>query len=137
MIGRRQILKLFGMAPAALPVAAREIAKSNSIGSFTSNPGILGGSLTASTPSNDDYLSHILKEIGKWAADGETLARKEVRFENIYRLDPDIASMRSLSLSAAMRIQRDRLVKRYLEGQRSYLSTELERTQKKYASTPK
>ena len=49
-------------------------------------------------------------------------------------LDPDLAVMRSLSLSAKIRMQRDRQFERGLEDHRSYLARQVERAIKNWRS---
>ena len=51
---------------------------------------------------------------------------------SVHALDPDLAVMRSLSLDAKIRIQRDRQFVRERENQRRYLSRNLERAIKSW-----
>lgn len=52
---------------------------------------------------------------------------------HVHALDPDLAVMRSLSLDAKIRIQRDRQFTRERESQRRYLSRNIERAIKNWS----
>lgn len=131
---RRSFLKFLGAAPVAAPVVAREAAARAGVSvgmpvtsALTGASGaVMGGSISASKSWTDEAVRFLSAS----AAGKRDLARKEDFFRHEFgsRLDPDLASSRSLSLSAAIRIQRERnldiytamierrMLERYLEA---------------------
>ena len=127
-VGRRGFLRLLAAAPVAAPVVAREAAQKAGVGVVGlgidqyASPGSCG-----SSPSNDegvwltDWCRRVLSK--EWEAE----KRREGKTWLPSRLDPDLASSRSLNLSAALRIQQDRDIERRIrrereEAQSRYLS---------------
>jgi hypothetical protein len=128
MSNRRSFLRLVGMAPIAAPVAAREAAASiglkSAIGAAAVgiNSGVVGAGLDPPAETHEQYLVRSLKEIMRPEASEE--ARREI---STMLLDPDLASMRSMSLSAVRAIQVERLVDRTIQMRKSYLEKQLKR----------
>lgn len=104
---------------AALPVAKRVEAMRPDPSSLL--PGASQTLNVAPIPAMNkgelDWVKEMLGEFLSGKAARET--RDELRYASL-TLDPDLASSRSLSLSAAMRIQREREVARRLQRSRSY-----------------
>lgn len=116
-VARRGFLRLLGAAPIALPVAAREAA--SKVGVSTLGYGMPSGGLHRGPPTEIGGDNEWIKQ---WAADAFSLARRAERWEEIRSnpvgtLDPDLACSRSLSMSAAIRIQRERNFERSIAGE--------------------
>lgn len=116
-VARRGFLRLLGAAPIALPVAAREAA--SKVGVSTLGYGMpSSGFAQGCVPSSGDDKGWIKQ----WAIDAFSLAKRAERWEEIKdnpvgALDPDLACSRSLSMSAAIRIQRQRNFERSIAGE--------------------
>lgn len=121
IIGRRGLLGLL----AAAPVAAREAASKAGITSpfdrvaYPSAP-MSSGSVIAT--GHEAWMRDRAKEWLTGKAEDEI--RRNI---GVGTLDPDIASMRSLSLTGAIQMQRARNIKREIESQRSYFEREIEK----------
>lgn len=119
-VGRRGFLRLIAAAPVVAPVAAREAAQKAGIGvvglgvdAYSSGPNASIGS----APSDErEWLTSWCKRVftDEWEAE----KRREGKAWLPARLDPDLASSRSLSLSAALLIQRDRDIERRIARER-------------------
>lgn len=120
MMQRRNFLRLMGSAPIAAPMAAKEavaakvsVATSGLVSPFDDrmvavNP-VPGGS----------YLQNLKNELAELLSGAKC---EELRERSRPRsLDPDLAAMRSLSMSAAVEIQWERNVKKAIADRRSYL----------------
>lgn len=122
IIGRRGLLGLL----AAAPVAAREAASKAGITrqfdrvAYPPAPAMLSGSTAVG-----GHKQWMLERAKEWLT-GQ--AEEEIRRNiGVGALDPDIASMRSLSLTGAIQMQRARNIKREIESQRSYFEREIEK----------
>lgn len=125
-VGRRGFLRLLGAAPVALPVVAREAATKAGVGSGFS-PDLLGTS--AQVPmsggtTEGEWITSVCKRV--FSKDWEAEERERMKRWHVGSLDPDLASSRSLSLSAAVNIQRQRNIERRIaagreDAKRSYL----------------
>lgn len=123
--------KFFGLA-AAVPVVATAAATKMGLVSGTSNLGT--GAMSASStlsgghpglpPSGSfaDYLRRQIKEF--WSPDAKRQREAEAA-QHARMLDPDLASMRSLTPSAAYHIQRGRVVKRIEDERLASLNAQL------------
>ena len=93
---------------AALPVFAREATKKAGIDGLNAGQPASdwAGSAVPSKPPSIEYFIRETKKVmdPAWGADPEMV---------IFRLDADIASSRSFSLSAAVNMQRRRNIERY------------------------
>jgi hypothetical protein len=126
MIGRRSVLKLLGLAPAAAPLAAKaaadaEIAKLTGInvgasaGFYPTHPGP-GGSL-----GFDEYNKLKIAAAGYSEVGGIPEFVREQLWRNaqyVSYLDPDLASKRSWSMAVKIQTQRERNFQRQLESVR-------------------
>jgi hypothetical protein len=131
-MNRRNILRMFAAAPIAAPVIAREATTKAGIGAFglahpaDCVPEPSGYAYTTTTALNNvwDWKADILKNIDRLTSRDE----RDKLFKNmtVTRLDPDLASSRSLSLSAAINIQKWRMVDRQIEDHKSYWLRELQ-----------
>lgn len=118
-VGRRGFLRLLAAAPVAAPVVAREAAQKAGIGTVGlgvdqySSSGSCGPS-----PSNDEgeWLTGWCRRV--LSKEWEEEKRREGKSWLPTRLDPDLAASRSLSLSAALRIQQDRNIERRIRRER-------------------
>lgn len=134
-VARRAFLKLLPASIMAGPVVAQEAAAKMGLRSVIG--GASAGKLVgyAGSPYPQDCntgtpISEIdwLKERLKSYADPEYLARirRDMRM-NVTRLDPDIASMRGISPSAAYSIQLDREVAKHIDHETGSLKQSLRR----------
>lgn len=113
MLARRRFLSLLGAAPAAIPVIAREAAAKLGL------EGALGGTISSSIPlglggvppdpSSEPWPQRALRMF--WRPTQRRERRNTVEWQ-ARRLDPDLASMRSISPSAAYQLQRSRCAAR-------------------------
>lgn len=119
-MNRRSILKLFGAAPVGLPVVAREAASKAGIGALGLAPDEgcypMAGSFGSNPASEADWVTQTAKRV--FSKDWENEERMRMREWYPSKLDPDLASSRSLSLSAALRIQRDRNIENRIRNER-------------------
>ena len=108
---RRSFLKLMGASPVALPVIARESTAAaltgNSISGIT---GLVSASGIRNYILNDDDKDYknSVRELVR-AQNRNKLSKYDIE---VIRLDPDLACMKSFSLSAVMRIQSERNIAR-------------------------
>ncbi len=118
---RRGFLRLIAAAPVAAPVIAREAAQKAGVGVVGLGVGQFAtGSAGNPSPSSShderEWLTGWCKRV--FSADWEAEKRREGKGWMPSRLDPDLASSRSLSLSAALRIQQDRDIERRITRER-------------------
>lgn len=104
---RRGFLKALMGAPIAAPVVAREVTFKAGLSSH-----LTGGQFFASAATGvravaqvdgESHLAHLRRRMA--ALSSPDAERDFLRRHVVSRLDPDIAAARSLSLSAAMRLQ--------------------------------
>ncbi len=125
-LARRGFLRLLGAAPVALPGVAREAATKAGIGQAFA-PEIGFGSpqgYPANPASEGEWITSICERV--FSKEWEKEERERRKNWHVSNLDPDLASSRSLSLSAAMIIQRQRNIDRSIasereEAKRNYL----------------
>ncbi len=117
-IGRRGLLGMF----AAAPVIARSAAEKAGIEVFGHGPLNSGVLVSHGGPQQtiNDYLKGCVNRLMTGEIEAEIRSSLSVR-----RLDPDIASMRSISLSAAVQMQKQRDVQRELEQHKRQLAARL------------
>lgn len=114
---RRKILSLFAAAPAALPVAIKEIAEKAGIGSAAAlAPGPseqpMVSDYTAFPDSNwDGQLRWLKHRIGTIDTEHQRHHRRRRAEQEAYRLNPNLASLRSVSPAVAYRIEVERRIK--------------------------
>jgi hypothetical protein len=118
-MNRRGVLRFLGAAPVAAPVIAREAAKLADVAAIE-NTGYLAmpePSYGVSIGDKVPYRQHIIESLQRIASGKE---REYVvrQISKVRRLDPDLASSKSLSLSAAMHIQREREIDAEIERRR-------------------
>lgn len=122
-VGRRGFLRLLAAAPVAAPVVAREAALKAGVGNVVgyAAPSMLSGASQAGlTPDHGDWLKSWAVEV--FSKQWEEQQRAEVMSNPVGVLDADLASSRSLSLSTAIRMQRERNFERMVKNhQRSVL----------------
>jgi hypothetical protein len=131
-MNRRSILRMFAAAPIAAPVIAREATAKAGIGAFgLGDPSGYGSQPlsqayegTATLNTAWDWKADILGKIDRLTSRDER--DKLFRNTTVTRLDPDLASSRSLSLSAAITIQKWRIVDRQIDHEKSYWLSELQ-----------
>jgi hypothetical protein len=118
-VGRRGFLRLLAAAPVAAPVVAREPAQKAGVGAIGLGVDQLipAGSSGQSLSSDEgvwltDWCRRVLSK--EWEAE----KRREGKSWLPSRLDPDLASSRSFSLSAALRIQQDRNIELRIRRER-------------------
>lgn len=121
-VGRRGFLRLLAAAPVAVPVAAREAAQKAGVGAVglgieDFGPTTSGQCWPADPASEGDWITQNAKRVFSKAWEQEQ--RESARGWYPARLDPDLAASRSLSLSAALRIQRDRNTQNRIDRERA------------------
>jgi len=112
-LARRSFLQLMGAAPIAAPVIAREAAAKAGVAAMplpSFEQDYFGG-INPTTESGLPWAVERLRDLDAPEAFSKALAA----VGRPRLLDPDLASSRSLSLSAAMRIQREREARAKLE----------------------
>lgn len=119
-MARRSFLKFLPAAVASAPVAAQEAAAKMGLTGLASAGGLERAIGHAGQPVSDAGYNHLkwLKDRLAQYADPEYIARlhKDAR-RHITRLDPDLASMRGISPSAAFSIQVEREVEKTIEAE--------------------
>jgi hypothetical protein len=127
-MNRRGFLKFLPAAVIGGKQAAAEAAEKLALGAgpigglglMDAAGSLSGGSYTAnyigSSVQNTDWAINDLRRLldPAWLAE----RRDEIR---VQALDPDLASMKSMSLGVRMQIQKDRLLARYVERERTRL----------------
>ena len=118
-MNRRSILKAIGIAPMAAPVIARAEAQKAGV-SLSGAHELTGGyALPSPTADKKSHRKWLIERI-KSAFSPEYRDRIASHYTSWpSRLDPDLASSRSLSLSAALRIQRERYIDASLARERA------------------
>ena len=103
-ISRRAIFKAIGLAPAAVPILAQQIqlAASGAFGLRHNGP-VLGGSIAEPSLGEGQTFTSFAEWWRKFGHD-HTIKNTE----NPSSLDPDLIVMRSLPITAKIRIQRAR-----------------------------
>jgi hypothetical protein len=123
-VARRRFLRLMAAAPVAAPVVAREAAQKAGIGAVGLGVDQFGPAVPGDGQSNAsserEWLLGWCKRV--FTSEWEEEKRREGRNWPPSRLDPDLAASRSLSLSAAMRIQQDRNIERRIASEREEAS---------------
>ena len=131
---RRKILSLFAAAPAALPVAVKEIAAKAGIGSVTDLAPVHAASAMAPDyavgagpdgmgwDGNIRWLKHRLSAVN---TEHQRYHRRRRAEELAHRLNPNLASLRSVSPAAAYRIEVERRMKDLEEDDRKSANLEL------------
>lgn len=124
---RRKILALFTAAPAALPVAIKEAAEKAGIASITDLPPAADYGFAETAGPSMDWDAHIkwLKDrFTRVSSDHQRFDRLRRAEEQAHRLNPNLASLRSVSPAAAYSIEVERQMK--LLEERDRIKTNLE-----------
>lgn len=114
---RRSFLKFLGAAPVAAPVIAREAAVKAGVRA-TMPVGTMIGTASGSVGGcalPRGWLDEATRFLSASAAGRRAICMEDPSYRHEFgsALDPDLASSRSLSLSAALRIQRERNLEAY------------------------
>ncbi|MEO0943236.1 MAG: hypothetical protein AAFY06_00140 [Pseudomonadota bacterium] len=124
---RRQMFALMGAAPVAVKSVTDKLAAGLAAAQTPSvgHAPIAGMSRSNSAPAEarKSLLQGVLDTIPGWKRH-EVMQR--ARWDRT-KLDPDLATMASMSLSARYTIQQDRLYNRYLDDERAELRHMVER----------
>lgn len=118
---RRKILALFSAAPAALPVAIKEAAEKAGIGSITAHqPAADFGVEAIPGPyvNHDGHIKWLRDRLSRLGSDQHAFDRQRRAEEQAYRLNPNLAALRSVSPAVAYRIEVDRQMKILMERDR-------------------
>jgi hypothetical protein len=126
---RRSFLKAFAAAPVAAPVLAREAAAKAGVGPLL-NANTLQGSPLADPvpPPNGSFIDYVREEVQRTMSSEWTDRIRSESVRNVKRLDPDLACSRSLSLSAAVRLQAERDADRRIAEARNHWLSEFRKT---------
>lgn len=121
-VARRSFLRLLAAAPVAAPVVARDAAAKAGIGAVglgidNYGPPVSGQCYPAEPASEREWIAGNIKRVLSKAWEQEQ--RDSMRHWYPSRLDPDLAASRSLSLSAALRLQRERDVESNIDRERA------------------
>lgn len=124
---RRGFLGLLASAPlAARAVADQAAAKMGLSTAFDTSNAVYGQSMGVPMPARADGGSWVRQALADMMTDRSRQQRRDQAREEARVLDPDLASMRSLSPSAAYAIQRKRSYQRITDRERKYLNWQLE-----------
>lgn len=119
---RRNFLGLLGGAAVAGPQAAKAGVESLSLGGVVSNymptTGYEAGTLAQSPQSEADYYKSRLKRILGRSAEQIDFDRRSYP---VHTLDPDIASIRSISLRAKIQMTRNVEYERHQRREKTWL----------------
>lgn len=118
---RRKILSLFAAAPASLPVAVKEIAEKAGIASIAARPPATDFGVEAIPGpygNHDAHIKWLRDRLSRLGSDQHTFDRQRRAEEQAYRLNPNLAALRSVSPAVAYRIEVDRQMKILMERDR-------------------
>lgn len=125
---RRGFLALLGTAPIAAPVALKEAAAQMGVVSSAGplavhTADLIGASACQPSIGNNSWVAEAIKQLAspQKQAEFNERAKRDARL-----LDPDLAACRSLSVSAAYRLQVERCRKRIEANERSWLLSQLD-----------
>lgn len=119
-VARRSFLTLLAAAPVAMPVVAREAAQKagvTALGYGMPMPPVGGAQ---SVGNGNDWIRDWAKDV--FSAGWKDSRWQEIKSNPVGALDPDLASSKSLSLSTAVRLQRERNFARMIESERNSAS---------------
>ena len=117
-VARRGFLRLLAATPVAAPLVAREAAQKAGISTFAAGmPDVPYGGSAPPSSGEGDWIKDTCKRV--FSREWEETRREQMMAYLPNRLDPDLASSRSLSLSAALLIQRARNIERNNECERA------------------
>lgn len=117
---RRGFLGFMGGAVAAGPGMARQAA-AQTLGSLSTGDFVsIGAPMYGGAVSDPGYAIHRLGQFKKFLESAEALRRRRLG-TSVNILDPDLAQMRSFSLSAKIRMQRERNFQEWLDHESSWL----------------
>ena len=108
---RRKILSLFVSAPAALPVAVREAAEKAGIGSAATMAPVADIGQTPVGHVWDGHIKLLKDRLLSLSREQYAYNRHCRAQEQAYRLNPNLASLRSVSPAVAFRIEYERQIK--------------------------
>lgn len=128
---RRKILSLFTAAPVALPVAIKEAAERAGIGSAAALAPV-----PSEQPMVSDYtvaperdwsgqIRWLKHRLGVVDTEHQRYHRRRRAEQDAHRLNPNLASLRSVSPAVAYRIEVDRRLRRLEEEDRQTATLEL------------
>ncbi len=118
---RRSFLQALLVAPAAVPVAAKQAAAKMGLVAVTdvaASQFIGGDSVCGPDRGNDDWAKRALKEL---MSKDKTQERWDQTIHQARVLDADLASLKSMSPSVAYGIQRERTYHRLTDNERRWL----------------
>jgi hypothetical protein len=120
MIGRRNLLRMIGLAPVAGVAGADKL-----VGLGGGAASIFGGGITSAVVDGPPHSigdgTILLRATKAWNyirgnnLPEHVLARIRRNADDIYRLDPDLAVNRSFSLATKMRVQKEREIERAIK----------------------
>lgn len=134
MIKRRSFLQALGLAPFAFPKAVEQVVQQQALGmagmSIIGSSGVNVGFPLPRSADPHTRLTELLTEFAKMQALGRPVAIAKARREysstsGVNHLDPDLVSNRSFSLSAKVRIQREREIERRADQPMRWLQNEI------------
>lgn len=117
-LARRAFLRIVAAAPMAAPVIAREAAQKAGISAVGAASQFATGGYGASPAIDNDWVKKWVSEV--FTSEWRDERWREIAGSSVGALDPDLASSKSLSLSAAIHIQRQRRFKREVASARSH-----------------
>ena len=122
---RRKILALFAAAPAALPVAVKEAAEKAGIGSAATMAPVVDHGMALPGPSWDGQIKWIKDRLLNLGSQQNAYNRHCRAEEQAHRLNPNLASLRSISPAVAYRIEYERQIKKLEERDHKETSFQL------------
>ncbi|MEW5705114.1 MAG: twin-arginine translocation signal domain-containing protein [Pseudomonadota bacterium] len=123
MLSRRRALKALAVAPAAVPVVAKDAAVKMGLGDVAMSAGI-PARYNAPIVATDE-ASHIRAQLKSLlGGEGRSRAIESARGA-LSRMDSDLASLRSVSPAWVLTVQAERTADRYLAAERRWLQERL------------
>jgi len=119
-VARRGFLTLLAAAPVAGPVIAREAAQKAGVTALGYGMPMASSDCAQSVGSGNDWIRDWAKQV--FSAGWKESRWQEIRNSPVGTLDPDLACSKSLSLSTAVRLQRERNFARMIESERNSVS---------------
>lgn len=117
-----------GMAKAAATQGIEALSVSPVMPMNMVNPGMFGTAASAISGPVDDFdpVGWARRDLARFLGKSAEQLIRERNGIQVAMLDPDIASMRSLSLGAKVRMQRERLFERQQADERGWLERRLD-----------
>jgi hypothetical protein len=125
---RRTFLRLIGAAPVAVQEVASKMGLSSATDALQAS-GWVGGN-NVGVPAHIGHSDWASEALRSFSTPFKQREFKERAAQSARILDPDLASLRSVSPSAAYSLQRDRCLDRVIDSERTWLEHQIEQRTK-------